>query len=236
MINIILADHQIVFRVGMASALAAEDDMRIIGQPQSIEQLMHGLASFRPHVLVLSSAYLVRIDDIKKLCTAQRTAIVLLEDPGDAIVQQYSSDVHGVIQRSAEPETAIRCIRHVMRGGTVLRTAQTFASGTWSNEDGLRMQQRLTLHELRVIGFVVQGYRNREIATRMGTTEGAVKHSLRKIFDKTGTFDRLELALYVMHHRVLKLAMTGARPQPVMGLIRTPRPEWHQSSGSTTVN
>ena len=236
MINVILADHQIVFRVGMASSLAAEDDIRIVGQPSSAEQLMQGLASFRPHVLVLSSAYLLRIDDIRKLCGEQRTAIVLLEDPGDAIVQQYSSDVQGVIPRSADPGTAIRCIRHVGRGGTVLRTAPTFTGDTWENGVGLHVQQRLTPHELRVIAFVVQGYRNREIATRMGATEAAVKNSLRKIFDKTGVFDRLELALYVIHHRVLKLSMSGARPVPVLGSIGASNRQWRPTSGPTTVN
>jgi len=74
------------------------------------------------------------------------------------------------------------------------------------------VRQRLTSNELRIIAYVVQGCRNREIACRMGMTESGVKNSLRKIFDKTGVFDRLELALYVMHHRALINAASEVQP------------------------
>jgi len=37
MINIIIADHQAIFRAGVAKVLAVEDDLRIVGQPQTTE-------------------------------------------------------------------------------------------------------------------------------------------------------------------------------------------------------
>ena len=76
----------------MASALAAEDDIRIVGQPLSISQLLHGLENFRAHVLVLSSAFLAKIDEIKRIADRQHTAILLLEEPGNVIVSQFSPD------------------------------------------------------------------------------------------------------------------------------------------------
>jgi DNA-binding NarL/FixJ family response regulator len=79
---------------------------------------------------------------------------------------------------------------------------------------GTRVRYRLTPNELRIISYVIQGFRNREIATRMGMTESGVKNSLRRIFDKTGVFDRLELALYVMHHRALINATSEVQPTP----------------------
>ena len=66
---------------------------------------------------------------------------------------------------------------------------------------------------------MVQGYKNREIALRMGSTEQEVKNSLRKIFDKTGVFDRLELALFVLHHRTL-MACPMAEPIRSRALVR----------------
>ena len=38
----------------------------------------------------------------------------------------------------------------------------------------------------------------------MGTTEQVVKNYLRKVYDKLGVSDRLELALYCMHHKLLE--------------------------------
>jgi DNA-binding NarL/FixJ family response regulator len=219
MINVILADDQGIFRIGMASALAAEDDIRIVGQPQSIGQLMHGLEHLHPHVLVLSPAYLNRIDDIRDACHSRQTAILLLEEPGEAAVPQFSLDVQGFMRRSADEETIVRCVRHLARGGRVLRLVRGHPNEAVLDPVGIRVRQQLTSNELRIIAFVIQGFRNREIASRMGITESGVKNSLRKIFDKAGVFDRLELALYVMHHQALKRAATEVQPNPELPSI-----------------
>ena len=46
--------------------------------------------------------------------------------------------------------------------------------------------------------------KNKEIALRVGTTEQVVKNYLRKVYDKLGVADRLELALYCLNNRVLE--------------------------------
>jgi DNA-binding NarL/FixJ family response regulator len=47
---------------------------------------------------------------------------------------------------------------------------------------------------------VVAGQSNKEIARQFGITEDTVKHHLTSIFDKVGTSNRLELALFAIHH------------------------------------
>jgi hypothetical protein len=54
-----------------------------------------------------------------------------------------------------------------------------------------------------IISGVTQGMKNKDIAREVGTTEQVVKNYLRKIYDKLNVADRLELALYSMHHRLL---------------------------------
>jgi hypothetical protein len=60
--------------------------------------------------------------------------------------------------------------------------------------------------------------KNKEIALRVGTTEQVVKNYLRKVYDKLGVADRLELALFCLHNRVLDGAIkVPAAPQPSPG-------------------
>jgi DNA-binding NarL/FixJ family response regulator len=59
---------------------------------------------------------------------------------------------------------------------------------------------------MRIVALIVQGCKNREIAMRLKTTEQVIKNYLRSIYDKTGVSDRLELALFTIHHRVLAQA------------------------------
>ena len=219
MINVILADHQRIFRIGMASALAAEDDIRIVGQPHSLGQLVHGLTRFRPHVLVLSSAFLGNISEIRQIADRQHSAILLLEDPGPAILPHLSQDVNAVMQRSADHATVVRCIRQLARGGQVLRLVRNQPIPSCQKPVGLHVRERLSQLELRIVGLVVQGRKNREIALHLGSTEQGIKNSLRKIFDKTGVFDRLELALFVLHHHVVIPGEADVHPTPVLNSL-----------------
>jgi DNA-binding NarL/FixJ family response regulator len=219
MINVILADHQSVFRMGMASALAAEDDIRIVGQPRSFEQLLNGLENFRAHVLVLSSAFLGRLAEIKQTAARQHTAILLLEEPGSVILTQFSTDVNGVMQRSADESTVVRCIRHLARGGRVLRLVRSQPVESQQSPVGLRLRQRLTQLEMRIVALVAHGFKNREIASHLSSTEQGIKNSLRKIFDKTGVCDRLELALFVLHHGIVLRTETEAHPTPALNSL-----------------
>jgi DNA-binding NarL/FixJ family response regulator len=66
------------------------------------------------------------------------------------------------------------------------------------------VQPKLSKKELAIIGCITRGMRNKEIAYQIGTTEQVIKNYLRKIYDKLGVSDRLELALYCLHHELLK--------------------------------
>ena len=56
--------------------------------------------------------------------------------------------------------------------------------------------------------------RNKEIAYQIGTTEQVIKNYLRKVYDKLGVSDRLELALYCLHHQLLKKYDEAEVPPP----------------------
>ena len=68
---------------------------------------------------------------------------------------------------------------------------------------GARSKVQLTPKESLIVSCVTQGMKNKEIALRVGTTEQVVKNYLRKVYDKLGVADRLELALYCLNHHVV---------------------------------
>ena len=70
--------------------------------------------------------------------------------------------------------------------------------------------------------------KNKEIAARVGTTEQVVKNYLRKVYDKLGVADRLELALYCLNNRVLldtKQAAPAAAPSTTPAAESKQEPE-----------
>ncbi len=60
----------------------------------------------------------------------------------------------------------------------------------------------LSNREREIVILVAQGFKNKEMAERMFISEQTVKNHLHNIFDKLGVSDRLELALYAVHHHL----------------------------------
>ena len=95
-----------------------------------------------------------------------------------------------------------------------------------------RPKVQLTPKESLIVSCVTQGMKNKEIALRVGTTEQVVKNYLRKVYDKLGVADRLELALFCLHNRVLDAKRESAgRSRIVIGKWQVPR-IWPASIGT----
>jgi len=62
---------------------------------------------------------------------------------------------------------------------------------------------RLTPKEEQIIALVAEGLKNSEIAAIVGNTEYVVKNYLKTIFDKTGMWTRLELALWYVNGNLI---------------------------------
>jgi len=231
MINVIIADHQAIFRAGVAKVLAVEDDIRIVGQPQSPEQMLNALDRLSTHVLLISTSFLPMFTEIQVLTTKHATAILVLAEPGDEASAFVAMGVQGLVYRSVSGPTIVEAVRRLARGETFVHSPNTAVTEIGDDLVGTRVRDRLSEKELRIVAAVVRGYKNREIAMQLSTSEQVVKNALRMIFDKIGVSDRLELALFVLHHRMLAHATAAVHidsdpPRPKGALVEpdpTPR-------------
>ncbi len=212
-IRILLADSQAIYRVGIRKIFAVEDDMRVVAQAENYPGLLAALERFPSDIVLLDGGMISgvpeAIPDMLRRAPEAKLIVQVSENSEDFIVDLYRRGVRGVIARAISPDLLIRCIRKIAEGETwidnqsvswVIEAYRSQAS-TLTNP---RMQPRLSPKELSIIGCVTQGMRNKEIAYKIGTTEQVVKNYLRKIYDKLGVSDRLELALYCLHHQLLK--------------------------------
>jgi two-component system nitrate/nitrite response regulator NarL len=130
----------------------------------------------------------------------------------------FRRGAHGIVSREVEPELLVDCLRKVAGGGTWLDAQgiqwvmEAYRSQT-NRPTGSRPKVQLTPKESLIVSCVTQGMKNKEIALRVGTTEQVVKNYLRKVYDKLGVADRLELALYCLNHHVVD--HTKVPPLPV---------------------
>jgi DNA-binding NarL/FixJ family response regulator len=228
-IRIIIADSEPIFRVGVRKIIAIEDDVRIVAQVESVAATQAAVGRQATDVLLfeaaLSDTPAEAVTSLLNLVPQLKIILVMSEPSEEQTVELLRCGARGIITRSIAPDLLLRCIRKVNAGETwldnqgvnwVIEAYRAQAAQLTSP----RARIKLTPKELQIISGVTQGLRNKDIAIEVGTTEQVVKNYLRKVYDKLGVSDRLELALYCMHHRLLEgypkgdelLAASLARP------------------------
>src|ERR1700683_3259067 len=236
-VRVILADTQAIFRAGLRKVLALEDDIRVVGQAETLVQTQSAVAKFAADVLIFEAALTPNpVEAVANLLRQNPPLRIVVVTPGadeDLTLELFRRGAHGIVSREGEPELLVECLRKVVAGETWLNNQGVrWVMEAYRNQNnrptGSRPKVQLTPKEMLIVSCVTQGMKNKEIALRVGTTEQVVKNYLRKVYDKLGVADRLELALYCLNHRVVEgVGQAKATAQPSNG---------HPSTESDTPN
>jgi DNA-binding NarL/FixJ family response regulator len=227
MIRIIIADSQAIYRVGIRKVFALEDDLRVVAQADSIDNLRMAVQRFPTDVVLLEGSMLAGtanvIPDLLRAAPDMKLIVQAVQADENHTVELYRRGVRGIISRSISPDLLVRCVRRIAAGETwidnqsvnwVIEAYRSQAAALVSP----KTQPRLSPKEMAIITCITQGKRNKEIAFQLGTTEQVIKNYLRKIYDKLGVSDRLELALYCLHNKIIQTdADEEAVAQKVLG-------------------
>ncbi len=121
MIDVIVADHQELFNVGMAGILTDAGDICLMAQPRSAEQLLSTLEIFIPHVLVLATNFLPAFSKIEPVLKRRRTALLILAEENDRVAYVRWLRAQGIIYRSADGPVMVDALRRVAGGELFLQ-------------------------------------------------------------------------------------------------------------------
>ena len=209
MLKIILADNQAIFRAGAAKVLAVEEDLRVVAQAENAEKLTGALTSFRAGLVIFAESLNTDVRQVMEAAKKQKTRVVAVAENADGVADLLRHGVHGVIYRNISGPALIECVRKVAQGESWSQDGEAVAADSDNDAVGARVVDRLTARELKIVALIVQGYKNKEIASTLGTTEQVIKNYLRNVYDKIGVSDRLELALFTIHHKILLQAASA---------------------------
>jgi DNA-binding NarL/FixJ family response regulator len=212
-LRIILADSEAIFRVGMSRIFAQWKDLEVVAQTETLPQTLNAVAATQADVILfevgLAPSPPDAVSEIAARALPGANLVVVTQRAGEQETVDYlRRGVRGILARAVSPELLVRCVRKVAAGETWLdKQGVNWVIEAYRTQalQGTAPQQQLRLSdkEMMIISGVTQGMKNKEIAREVGTTEQVVKNYLRKIYDKLHVADRLELALYSMHHRLL---------------------------------
>ena len=213
-LRVIIADSEAIFRVGMSKIFATQPDLEVVAQTETLSQTLSTLATTPADVVLFESGLSPNPADavsevIRRVDPNTKIILVTSRAGEQETVDFLRRGVRGILARAITPDLLVRCVRKVASGETWLdKQSVNWVIDAYRSQamQGNAPQQRLRLteKEMMIIGGVTQGMKNKDIAREVGTTEQVVKNYLRKIYDKLNVADRLELALYSMHHRLLE--------------------------------
>ena len=191
--RILIADRGGIFRLGLRKLFAIEDDFRVVAQAENAFQTAELAKRFQADLLFVQAEIeregagdlLAKLHQSVPHCKTLIIADSARNDEIDAFVKRGAS---GIIMRSADPESFVKCALRVVKNGTWLpkpsADPQVGPSASSQGRPELRPADTLTRREKSIIGCLMQGLRNREIASNLSITEQTVKNHLRTVFDK----------------------------------------------------
>ena len=223
LIRVIVADSQAIFRAGLRKIFAVEDDIRVVGQAETFDQALSAANKFSAEILIFEAALAERpadaVQDLLKQAQGLRVIAVTETPDQELTLELFRRGALSIVSREIDSELFVECLRKVANGEPWLDSQATQWVLEAYRTQALRPQAsrtklQLTPKESLIVGCVTQGMKNKEIAVRVGTTEQVVKNYLRKVYDKLGVADRLELALYCLNNRVLpESKVEASQPQ-----------------------
>lgn len=216
-IRILLADDHANYRGELRLRLEAEADFSVVDEASSPEEAVAVCQAERPHVMLLDVAMAGGrgVDVLEQLRPLRLGVRVLMLTTGMSrpdLVRALQLGAFGVVMKDTPAPLLFKSIRRVRAGEFWVGRDMVadLVHALAAMEPGTRAVPvlaaprafALTNRELEIVGAVASGYTNRQMAEKFGVAEDTVKHHLTSIFDKTGVGNRLELALFAIHHRL----------------------------------
>jgi two-component system nitrate/nitrite response regulator NarL len=214
-IRIMVADDHAIFRDGLRKLLDGSNDVTIVGEASNGNECIKMLGKLKPDILLLDLRMpekdgLGVLEEVNFDTLPTRVIVLTAAEDDRDVVRAMRLGARGVVLKQSASDLLLKSIRKVYDGEIWLdnrMTAEVIDAFKKSAEGGQRREKPLLSdREKEIVQLVAQGFRNREIGEKLFISEQTVKNHLHNIFDKLGVSDRLELALYAIHHRLIDQA------------------------------
>ncbi len=205
-ISIVIADDHAVLRESLAALLQSQPDFDVIGAAANGEEALRLVQDHHPQVLLLD-LFMPQSDGFEVLRTldreGNRVASVVLtgSESQNDYVHVVRLGARGLVLKGDDPRKLFAAIRTVSEGELAFsdEIARSVMESMVSDQPSVpASMSRLSDRERQISAMVAQGMRNREIASGLQISENTVKRHLQSIFSKTGSRDRLELAVLAL--------------------------------------
>ena len=215
-VRIGLADDHQMFRDAVRRLLDAEPDLVVVGEAGDGAEAVALTLQYEPDILLLDVAmpHGTGMQVLQQIAAASKTTRIIMVTGAveeNELRQALRLGARGFVLKESGAEQLLESIR-VVHGGEYFVGRECMADLVSAVRNrGVVIEGKvpprkadfgLTTRERQIVSAVVNAYQNKEIAEKFAISEKTVKHHLTNIFNKVGVSNRLELALFAVHHHL----------------------------------
>jgi DNA-binding NarL/FixJ family response regulator len=220
-VRILLADGHSLFREALATALASEPDLTVVGEARDgLEAVAEASRTF-PQVAVLD-ADLPNGDGVRAAGLIRervpncRIVILAADEEPDVLTSAVESGASGYLTKASPLTDLVDAIRAVHRGDTLVPAQmlggllEKLITRRREHDEAVRRLSRLTSREREVLTLLAEGGDNDSIAQTLVISPQTARTHIQNVLVKLGVHSRLEAAALAIHNGLLgDLASSG---------------------------
>jgi DNA-binding NarL/FixJ family response regulator len=210
-VRIVIFDEHPIFRDGLRRLLETRPGLHIVGETGHGSTAVALVRDLLPDILLLGLGTIggAALEVVRTTASYGFTGTILIAASVDTpeVADAFALGVRGVVPKDSAEDALFSGIDTVLNGHYwVGDNRVSNVAGSLRKLNVARRRAKafgLTRRELDIVAAIVQGYTNKQIAQQSAISESTVKRHVTHIFDKLGASNRVEVALFAAHHRLL---------------------------------
>lgn len=207
MISILLVDDHPVVRAGLKALIEGQDDLRIIGEADGMEQALEIAFAELPDVVLMDLSLgegkaggADATAALRSLARPPEVLVLTTYDTESDIMRALEAGARGYLLKDAPPVELFAGIRATARGETVLASSVA-ATLVRRTIPGL---SAITEREVEVLELLSRGLGNKEIARLLFVSEATVKSHLSHVYTKLGVDTRAGAVSAAINRKIIR--------------------------------
>lgn len=209
LIKVLVVDDHALYRNGVASALASQGDLQVVGEAANGEEALSKAQELMPDVILMDISMPV-CDGLEatRRITAEvpgaKIIILTAAEQDESLFEAIKSGARGYLLKTIEPRSLVEALRGVFKGEapisrvTASKILTEFSRQAQRTGTVAQPKTRLTERERELLALLASGTTNKEIAAALGISPSTVKSHLQNIMDKLHLENRVQAAAFAL--------------------------------------